>query len=174
MHAWTHTNVQWISQNILDGGTLCHRLPLSRGDTYGDICQQYVRYISKHYGTPFVVFDGYLASPSTKDGVHRKRSVTYVGATVQVSRSMVFMGTREDFRLNKENKQGCHTEQSAADADLLIVQTAIAASENVSKPTVLVGKDTYLLASTPNSHLETYTFDQSQTMGKTSTQVLEH
>ena len=65
---------------------------------------------------------------------------------------------REDFLTNKENKhrfitllqdhlerQGCHPEQVTADADLLIVQTAIAASENVSKPTVLVGEDTDLL-----------------------------
>ena len=39
-------------------------------DTCGDICQQYVRYISKHYGTPFIVFDGYLGGQSTKDVVH--------------------------------------------------------------------------------------------------------
>ena len=36
-------------QYILDGGDLLHRAPWSRGDTYGDIYQQYVRYISKHY-----------------------------------------------------------------------------------------------------------------------------
>ena len=91
-------------QYILDGGALIHRVPWSRGDTYGDICQQYVRYISKHYGTPFIVFDGYLGGPSTKDVVYRKRSVTYVGSTVQVSGSMVFKGKREDFLSNKENK----------------------------------------------------------------------
>ena len=42
-------------------------------------------------------------------------------------------------------RQGCHTEQATADADLIIVQTAIAASENVSNPTVLVEEDTDLL-----------------------------
>ena len=31
---------------------------------------------------PFVVFDGYPGGPSTEDIVHRKWSVTYVGATV--------------------------------------------------------------------------------------------
>ena len=145
-------------QYILDGGTLLHRVPWSRGDTYGDICQQYVRYISKHYGTPFVVFDGYLGGPSTKDVVNQKRSVTYVGATVQVLGSMVFKGKREDFLSNKGNKhrfttllhdhlerQGFHTEQATADTDLLLVQTDIAASENMSIPTVLVGEDTDLL-----------------------------
>jgi len=90
--------------------------------------------------------------------VQRKRSVTYVGAAVQVSDSMVFNGKREDFLSNKENKhrfigllrdhlerQGCLTEQATADADLLIVQTAVTASECTPSPTVLVGDDTDLL-----------------------------
>ena len=104
------------------------------------------------------MFDGYPGGPSTEDVVHQKWSVTYVGATVQVSGPMVFKEEREDFLSNKENKhrfiillqdhlerQGCHTEQATADADLLIVQTAIATSENVSKHTVLVDEDTDLL-----------------------------
>ena len=103
------------------------------------------------------MFDGYPGGPSTKDVVHRKWLVTYVGATVQVSGSMVSKGKR-DFFSYKENKhrfitllrdhlerQGCHTEQATADADLLIVPTAIAALENASKPTILVGEDTDLL-----------------------------
>ena len=91
-------------QSILDGGAQLHRIPWSPGDTYGDICQQYVRYISKHYGTPIVEFDGYLGDPSTKDVVLRKLLVTYVVATVQVSGSTFFKETREDFLSNKENK----------------------------------------------------------------------
>ena len=70
----------------------------------------------------------------------------------------MFNGKREDFFSNKGNKhrfitllqdhlerQGCHTEQATADADLLMVQTVIVTSENVSKPTVLVGENTHLL-----------------------------
>lgn len=146
------------AQYILDGGALLHRVPWSKGDTYGDICQHYVKYVSKHYGKPFIVFDGYMGGPTTKDVVHRKRSVTYVGAAVQVSDSMVFKGKREDFLSNKDNKhrfigllrdhlerQGIHTDQATADADLLIVQTAVAASEHTSIPTILVGDDTDLL-----------------------------
>ena len=71
-------------QYILAAGTLLHRVPWSRGDAYGDICQEYVMYISMHYCTPFVVFYGYLGGPSTQDVVHRKRAVTYVGATVYI------------------------------------------------------------------------------------------
>ena len=88
-------------QYMLDRGALLHSVPWSRGDTYGGICQQYVRYISKHYGTPVVVFNGNLGGPSTKY-VPRKRSVTYIGAALPGS--MVFKGKRDNFLANKENK----------------------------------------------------------------------
>ncbi len=64
----------------------------------------------------------------------------HVGAIVQVSGSIFFDGRKEDFLSNKENKQrfitllsdqlkshDCHTEHARTDANLLIVQTAIAA-----------------------------------------------
>ena len=134
MYAWRHPNVQWRSPIHLDGVSCSVESPWSRGDTYGDICQQYLRYISKHSKTV-----SYLCRCNCSGfmfhGVQRKR---------------------DDFLSNKKNKhrfitllqdylqrQGCHTEQ--ATADLLIVQTGIAASENVSKPTILVGDDTDLL-----------------------------
>ncbi len=82
----------------------------------------------------------------------------HVGATVQVSGSMFFGGRKEDFLSNKENKQwfitllsdhlkshGCHTEHVRTDADLLIVQTAIAAANRTTKSTVLVADDTDIL-----------------------------
>ena len=107
---------------------------------------------------PSIVFDGYQCGPRTKDVTQKKRAGTYVGATVQYSGSMVFKGKREDFLFNKENKHrfiilirdhldrnGCHTDQAKGDADLLIVQTAIAVSDIPSKLTLLVGDDTDLL-----------------------------
>lgn len=143
---------------ILDGGALLHRVPWQRGLTYDEICQQYVRYVGNHYGSPTIVFDGYSEGPSTKDATQQRRAAACIGATVNFSGSMLFKGKKEDFLTNKENKhsflallkmhlesQGCHTEQARADADLLIVQTAIAALEETTKPTILVGDDTDLL-----------------------------
>ncbi len=82
----------------------------------------------------------------------------HVGATVQVSGSMFFDGRKEDFVSNKENEQkfitllsdylkfhGCHTEHARTVADLLIVQTAIAADNRTTKLTVLVADDTDIL-----------------------------
>ncbi len=82
----------------------------------------------------------------------------HVGATVQVSCSIFFDSQKEDLLSNKENKQwiitllsdhlkshGCHTEHARTDADLLIIQTAIAAANGTTKSTVLVADDTDIL-----------------------------
>ena len=145
-------------QYILDGGALLHRIPWQRGTTYDDICQHYCRYVSCHYGMPTIVFDGYQDGPSTKDAAHRRRAGVCVGTTIHMSGSMVFKGKKEDVLSNKMNKhrfirllrdhlerQGCNTVQARADADLLIVQTALAAAECTQRPTILVGDDTDLL-----------------------------
>ena len=71
---------------------------------------------------------------------------------------MLFTGKKEDFLTNRENKQmfigllrkhleseGCQTRQAQADADLLIVQTAISAAERTTETAFLVGDDTDLL-----------------------------
>ena len=72
---------------------------------------------------------------------------------------MVFVGKKTDFLANKENKQrfidllsdklechGCQTDHAKSDADLLIVQTAIAAAASQpNNTTVLVAEDTDIL-----------------------------
>lgn len=144
---------------VLDGGALLHRIPWQCGVTYEEICQQYSRYVGRHYGQPTIVFDGYLDGPTTKDIAHQRRAGGCIGATVELSSSMVFRGKKEHFLSNNENKQkfiallshhlqhnGCHTKQSKSDADLLIVQTTVEeAARSTTTPTLLVGDDTDLL-----------------------------
>lgn len=145
-------------QFILDGGALLHRIPWNRGLTYDEICQNYTRYVASHYDKPTVIFDGYVDGPSTKDPTQHRRTGSHVAPTVQFSGSMLLTGKKEDFLSNKENKQrfinllsqhlerhGCQVNHAKADADLLIVQTAIAAAEKTAKPTVLVADDTDIL-----------------------------
>ena len=57
---------------VLDGGSLSQRLPFwQKGQTYGEIIQTYVDYITKRFGEETtVVFDGYSSTPSTKDVTH--------------------------------------------------------------------------------------------------------
>jgi hypothetical protein len=83
----------------------------------------------------------------------------HAGSTVHVSGSMLFHGEKDDFLTNAVNKQkfihlladhlsrsGCYVEHAKADADLLIVQNAIAAAnKNPNKPSILVADDTDIL-----------------------------
>ena len=146
-------------QYTLDGGALLHRIPWNDGSTYEEIWQQNVTYVDHHYSKPAVVFDGYKSGPITKDSTQQRRAGKHPGAAVQFSRSMVFVGKKTDFLANKENKQrfidllsdklechGCQTDHAKSDADLLIVQTAIAAAASQpNKTTVVVTEDTDIL-----------------------------
>jgi hypothetical protein len=67
------------SDVVLDGGSLLHRLPWRKGDTFGQICQMYADYIarrqmyadyiSRRYRKTIIVFHRYGSAPSTKDAL---------------------------------------------------------------------------------------------------------
>ncbi|EDO33944.1 predicted protein [Nematostella vectensis] len=61
---------------VLDGGSLLHRIPWPRNETYDNIIASYVRYVDQRYNQATVVFDGYESGPSTKDSTHQRRSST--------------------------------------------------------------------------------------------------
>lgn len=143
-------------QYVLDGGALLHRLPWPRGSTFDGLCEQYVKYVTQKYGTATVVFDGYTEEPTTKDVTHLRRTGAGPGVAVHFSGSMILQSKKEEFLANEANKQrfihflsdkleraGCFTLHAKHDADLLIVQTAVAAAR--TKDSVLVGDDTDLL-----------------------------
>lgn len=67
---------------VIDGGSLLHKLPWPRGNTYSQICGMYVKYLVENYNKPIVVFDGYGGGPSTKDNVHIRRTGGRMGAEV--------------------------------------------------------------------------------------------
>ena len=75
---------------VLDGGSLLHKMNWSKGVTYDDICDGYVRYVLKHFGEgTIIVFDGYDDTPSTKDTTHIRRSKGKIGKAVVVSGNML-------------------------------------------------------------------------------------
>ena len=143
-------------QYVLDGGALLHRLPWTRGSTYDSVCQMYVRYVTQKYGLATIVFDGYTDEPSTKDATQLRRTGACSSVTIHFTGDMIIQSKKEEFLNNKINKQrfihylsdkleeaGCRTDHSKQDADVLIVQTAVASA--TTKDTVLVGDDTDLL-----------------------------
>ena len=69
-------------QYVLDGGALLQRLPWSRGETFENICQMYVTYVTKRYGKATIVFDGYEDGPAIKDATHCRRTGSSKGPNV--------------------------------------------------------------------------------------------
>jgi len=143
-------------QYVLDGGALLHRIPWTRGSRWEQIFEQYKSYVLGRYGKAVVVFDGYGEEPSTKDCAHMRRTGGKIGAAVHFIPNMTLQTKKEEFLSNQDNNQkfiailaqrleqsGCEVHQAKADADLLIVQTAIASAAN--QEIVVVGNYTDLL-----------------------------
>ena len=57
---------------VLDGGSLLHRLPWKKGDSYNAIAESYAYCTVRHYGQATVVFNGYGEGPSIKDNTHQR------------------------------------------------------------------------------------------------------
>lgn len=159
---WTSLTVESTRPNkeevkyVLDGGALLHRIPWTKGNTWSDICSQYVHYVKSRYADATVVFDGYSEGASTKDCTHARRTSRCMGASVNFTSNMPLQMKKEDFLSNKENKQrfvnmlgdcleddGIKVRHASGDADVLIVLTAIESAQH--HDTVLIGEDTDLL-----------------------------
>ncbi|KAK6176032.1 hypothetical protein SNE40_014396 [Patella caerulea] len=140
---------------VLDGGSILHRLKWTEGSTYSSIADAYASFTTKLYGKPTMVFDGY-GGPSTKDTTHQRRKTTSVTNTVNITDTTKFVGKKEDFLSNENNKKSlidmiivrlrqsnCHVVQAKGDADFDIVKAAVTMS--TTKSTTLIGEDTDLL-----------------------------
>ena len=121
--------------NFIDGGSLLHRLKWVEGRTYCSIADEYVAFTVKHYGHATVVFDGYVV-PTTKDNTHQRKKEDFLSNS-QNKQSLIQLIS------NDLRKSGCHVVESEGDADLEIVQAAIALASLSS--TTLIGEDTDLL-----------------------------
>ena len=142
--------------HVIDGGSLIQRIPWEKGSTFGDICNRYYEYLSQKFMNAIVVFDGYASGPSTKDATHLRRSKGHIGTNVKFRYDTPFRTKKDTFLSNTQNKQNficllgeyltqkdVKVKHADADADLLIVTTAIE-SADVSE-THLIGEDTDLL-----------------------------
>jgi hypothetical protein len=143
-------------QYVLDGGALLHRIPWVKGALWDAILRMYTEYVTHRYGKAIIVFDGYLDSPSTKDCTHTLRSGGCIGAAVHFDDTMVLQTKKEVFLSNTENKQrfitmlgnrletaGCCVHHANGDADLLIVEVAVACAAHIH--TVVIADDTDIL-----------------------------
>ncbi|KAL5022362.1 hypothetical protein ScPMuIL_001517 [Solemya velum] len=142
--------------HVLDGGSLIHRFPWKKGETYEVICDMYVNYVLDHYSNAIAVFDGYTQGPSTKDMTHLKRAEGKAGPRVLFAPSMPLKSKKEQFLANIENKQqfinllsekmnekGIRTVSAEGDADVLIAETGVKCSDEGL--TYVIGEDTDVL-----------------------------
>lgn len=149
-----HDNEISNSMFVVDGGSLLHKIPWQKKETFEEIFNNYSSYLGNKYGISAIVFDGY-ENASTKDMAHLKRS-RISGREVLFTPLMKLTTTKDEFLSCQGNKSrfikrvGNHLEQKGyeiihaqGDADLLIVQTAITKSK--IKKTVVIGEDTGLL-----------------------------
>ena len=90
---------------VLDGGSLLHRIPWTRGDSYGKIAQIYADFTIQQYGSATtVVFDGYEEVPSIKDNTHQRRGHN-IHPVVSFNAETVFSGKKEEFLSRDVNKK---------------------------------------------------------------------
>jgi len=141
---------------VINGGYLLRVVTWSECTTYGDVAQQYIRYVGRHYGlTSVIVFDGYCSGPSTKDHEHQRRACKFAPGVVV---DPVKTAYRDQFAFlaNDRNKcafvallitclqsAGFTVHQARDDADTLVVKVALqlAASKEVN----VIGNDTDIL-----------------------------
>ncbi|CAG2201846.1 unnamed protein product [Mytilus edulis] len=142
--------------HVLDGGSLIHRIPWTKGNSFNSICQAYIDYVKSHYSQATIVFDGYPDVPTVKDITHIRRSKGCISPKINFSAEMPCKTKKDAFLSNEENKQRFINLLSAKfeasnyavvhafdDADLNIVQTAVSISEE--QHVVVIGEDTDLL-----------------------------
>ena len=143
---------------VIDGGAFLHHVCWRAKATYGDVLKQYISYIQSRYSKSIVVFDGYMAGPSTKDHEHQRRNKgNKACGDFVIAENMDAHPSQHLFLSNEKNKtafislltkclseEGYKVIQAKEDADTLIVSTAIEYAKSGFHVTV-VAEDTDVL-----------------------------
>lgn len=147
---------------VVDGGHLLHKVVWSRNINFKSIGEGYVKYLRSHYGENVsVVFDGYPSdsNTSTKNAERLRRTTTLSSCEVVFNDLTVLQVPQDKFLANEKNKlkfidflknilerANISVKLAVEDADVLIVQTAIAISiEGNFDNIFIVGEDIDLL-----------------------------
>ena len=144
-------------QYVVDGGHLLQSVVWPQQSNYNDVCDGYVSYILKHYGTlTSVVFDEY-STISIKAAAQQRQAKKATSSNILFDLSMPTTTSQAAFLANGYNKErvmqmlsaimsqsGILTKQAKANADAMIVLTALTLAES-GKPVIAVGTDTDIL-----------------------------
>ena len=144
---------------VLDGGHLLQSVVWPQPSTYASVCQTYISYVLRHYGAQStVVFDGYGNVTSTKVAEQTRRAQKCISSDIIFEETMPTTTSQTAFLANSNNKKrliqmlsekmlaaGVLVKQADADADRLIVTTALAVADTELTSVTVVGTDTDLL-----------------------------
>lgn len=75
--------------NVIDEGSLLHRIPWSKGQTFSKICSKYVDHVKRRFQNPINVMDSYIGT-STKDVTHMRRSKAIQTITITLTENIPF------------------------------------------------------------------------------------
>ena len=145
---------------VIDGNAFLYKIAWVLNCSFGELANQYVRYVQRHFGDQAIhaVFDGYSDQLSCKVTEHSRRSESVVvAADVSVTPTLNVTTKRNEFLRNTNNKEqfirlvcsklnenGIETSVSDGDADTLIVETAINYAK--TKTVIVACDDTDVLA----------------------------
>ena len=92
---------------VVDGGYLLHRVVWDKASAYKEIIHLYQKYVNAHYGKCTIVFDGYVAVPSTKDHEHTRRLMkSTIAPNISVELENTFTAVSQKvFFSDSQNKQ---------------------------------------------------------------------
>jgi len=146
------------SQKVVDGGYLLRALVWPKPATFGALIEAYIRHVIRHYSKDAtVIFDGYSEQMSTKTAEQKRRASKRTSPNIHFDLQTTVTVPQADFLSNSQNKarlinllsqtlesEGVRVRQAIADADALIVKTALDIAREKNK-VVVVGTDTDLL-----------------------------
>lgn len=136
---------------VIDGGMLLYRVPWKINEKFSIICNNYILYIRRNYGSNvIVVFDGY-SSNNIKSAERIRRSRKQKCADIFFNEEMPITVAQEKFLSNEKNnmsfiilltnklkENNISVAQAPDDADTLIVKTALSLTNS---KTVIVSED---------------------------------
>ncbi|KAJ8889237.1 hypothetical protein PR048_008735 [Dryococelus australis] len=150
--------LQETSAFIIDGGYLLRVLVWPRSATFGTVVDSYLQYVVRHYSaSAIVVFDGYDDVLSTKREERKRCSLRKTCSNKSFDSSTIITVSQADFLSNGHNKARLismlsqelnharlKVHQAVADADTLIVRTALQEATE-GRESIVVATDTDIL-----------------------------
>ena len=143
---------------IIDGGYLLRKCVWKEDKTFSELCQLIIEFVLKHYGkNSTIVFDGYESQTSTKRAEQKRRAIKKSSPDLLFQPDGKPTTSQDKFLQNSNNKSrfinlvrhhcrqsDIKTLQADADADQLIVATALDTARMTADPVIVVGNDTDL------------------------------